>query len=353
MDISKQIFLAGDLGGTKTLLGLYGWDQGPIEYYKKRYTSSSWSSLESILEDFLTKIPSNLKKPTFGCIAVAGQIKKHSTKITNLTWNLKLEPIRKAANLTKLELINDFEVLIYGIPFLENNQKETIQKGANNFLTNGPIAIIGAGTGLGVARGINTPQGLIALPSEGGHIEFSPRSEQEWELSQWLKKELNVHRLSMERIVSGTGLGNIASWILHKKDNQNHALSAHAHAWFYLSSEKNTKPDLPALASKAAENGDLLMQEALNIWISAYGSAAGDLALQELCTGGLWIGGGTASKQINKLKSQIFLNALRKKGRFQTFLEEIPVRALIDPSAGLFGAACRARMLAELNGTLS
>ena len=95
------------------------------------------------------------------------------------------------------------------------------------------------------------------------------------------------------------------------------------------------------------------MQRAVEIWLSAYGAAAGDLALQELCSGGLWIGGGTASKQLDGLKSATFLTPLRQKGRFQDFINGLQITAVIDPEAGLFSAACRARMLAESGGTLS
>ena len=95
------------------------------------------------------------------------------------------------------------------------------------------------------------------------------------------------------------------------------------------------------------------MQRALQLWLGAYGSAAGDLALQELCTGGLRVGGGTASKQLKGLQSASFLNAMRDKGRFRELIEGMKVTAVIDPDAGLFSAACRARMLAESGGTLA
>ena len=95
------------------------------------------------------------------------------------------------------------------------------------------------------------------------------------------------------------------------------------------------------------------MKEALEIWLSAYGSATGDLALEELCQGGLWIAGGTAIKHIEGIKSNTFLKAMYNKGRFQEFIENLPLKALIDPQAGLFSAACRARMLIKSNGKLN
>ena len=109
---------------------------------------------------------------------------------------------------------------------------------------------------------------------------------------------------------------------------------------------------MPELVSQAAKSGDPLMQEVLNIWLSAYGCVAGDIALQELCLGGLWIAGGTASKQIDGICSDIFLNSFRDKGRFKNFLEDLPVMAIIDQEAGLFSAACRTRILAESNEKL-
>ncbi len=152
----------------------------------------------------------------------------------------------------------------------------------------------------------------------------------------------------MERIVSGTGLGHIATWLLQNPHTQQHPLQPVAQEW-----RTNKSSDLPAKVGMAAAQGDPLMQRAQTIWLSAYGAAAGDLALQELCTGGLWIGGGTAAKQLAGLQSAAFLKTMRQKGRFEAFLAGLKVTAVIDPEAGLFSAACRARFLAESSGTLS
>ena len=94
------------------------------------------------------------------------------------------------------------------------------------------------------------------------------------------------------------------------------------------------------------------MKEVVNIWLSAYGSAAGDLALMELCQDGLWIAGGTTNKHLEGISSPNFLESMRNKGRFTNYIRELPVLALIDPEAGLFSAACRARMLAKQNERL-
>lgn len=344
--MATPTLLAGDMGGTKTLLALYESDGSQLRLlHQQRFRSGEWSSLEPMLGSFLNDRPSDLAAPAHACIAVAGPVRHREARITNLPWRLREADLAHAAGLERLELVNDFGVLIYGLPHFDDSQQVILQNGEQD---HGPLAILGAGTGLGMARGLRTEQGLVALASEGGHREFAPRNEAEWNLACWLKQDLGVSRLSIERIVSGTGLGHVAHWLLQKPDAGMHPLRSVAEAW-----RRNSPNDLPAQVSLAAEEGDPLMQRALQLWLEAYGSAAGDLALQELCTGGLWVGGGTASKQLKGLRSESFLKAMRDKGRFRELIEGLQVTAVIDPDAGLFSAACRAQMLAESGGTLA
>ena len=344
--MATTTLLAGDMGGTKTLLALYESDASQLRLlHQQRFRSGEWSSLEPMLASFLNDRPADLAAPEHACIAVAGPVRHREARITNLPWRLREADLAHAAGLERLELVNDFGVLIYGLPHFDDSQQVILQNGEQD---HGPLAILGAGTGLGMARGLQTEQGLVALASEGGHREFAPRNEAEWDLACWLKKDLGVSRLSIERIVSGTGLGHVAHWLLQKPDAGMHPLRSIAEAW-----RRNSPNDLPAQVSLAAEEGDPLMQRALQLWLEAYGSAAGDLALQELCTGGLWVGGGTAAKQLKGLRSANFLNPMRDKGRFSELIEGLQVTAVIDPDAGLFSAACRAQMLAESGGTLA
>ena len=344
--MATPTLLAGDMGGTKTLLALYESDASQLRLlHQQRFRSGEWSSLEPMLASFLNDRPADLAAPEHACIAVAGPVRHREARITNLPWRLREADLAHAAGLERLELVNDFGVLIYGLPHFDDSQQVILQNGEQD---HGPLAILGAGTGLGMARGLQTKQGLVALASEGGHREFAPRNEAEWDLACWLKKDLGVSRLSIERIVSGTGLGHVAHWLLQKPDAGMHPLRSIAEAW-----RRNSPNDLPAQVSLAAEEGDPLMQRALQLWLEAYGSAAGDLALQELCTGGLWVGGGTAAKQLKGLRSANFLNPMRDKGRFSALIEGLQVTAVIDPDAGLFSAACRAQMLAESGGTLA
>ena len=345
--------LAGDLGGTKTILAIYSNDNYPQKLLGKYYISRDWNSFYSIFEDFIKHLPDHISLPEYGCIGVAGPIKEQKVTITNLGWNIETEELSQLSKINNIELINDFSVLIYGIPFFKKSQYEVIQGKLDSQFKNHQelVAIIGAGTGLGMSRGLITPKSISIFPSEGGHREFSPRTENEWELVKWLKKKLNIQRISIERIVSGTGLGMIARWKLDDPINKNHPLQRTLKK---MDNEKSDfTEDLPAIVWREANNGDKLMSEALQLWLNAYGSAAGDLALQELCSSGLWISGGTAAKNLDGINSSNFLNAFRNKGRFQSYLKEIPLIVLKDPEATLFSSACRARLSAESNGRLS
>ncbi len=344
--------LAGDLGGTKTILAVYSNESYPKKLFNKYYISSEWKSFDSIFEDFIKKLPTKISLPQYGCIGVAGPVKNQAVKITNLGWEIETKKLSLLSQISNIELINDFSVLIYGIPFFKKEQFELIQGKLNSESKNSQelIAIIGAGTGLGMSRGLITPKTISIFPSEGGHREFSPRTQEEWDLVKWLKKKLNIQRISIERIVSGTGLGLIARWKLDDPIEQNHSLQQISKN---IDIDNSAHVDFPSLVWEKANSGDKLMTEALNLWLNAYGSAAGDLALQELCSSGLWIAGGTAIKNLNGINSSKFLDAFSNKGRFQSYLKRIPLVVLKDPEATLFSSACRAHLIAESNGRLS
>jgi glucokinase len=339
-------FLACDLGGTKVLLGIFKTDindDSPKLIFKKKYLSSEWISFDLILEDFLQNQCQNIAHPYSACIAVAGPISNNNAKIINLSWDISGNALQNKFNLKNCELINDFAVQIYGIPYLKKNQYSTIQNGSNTQGANEDLhAIVGAGTGLGIARGIISGRKVKVLASEGGHVEYSPKSKLEWELKSWLKNHLKVERISCERIISGPGLSRIAEWILSKPDVQSHPLHK------YLEENKNSdalRKELPEIICTLSNKGDQLMIEAERIWLGAYASLLGDVALQELCFGGLWISGGTAPKHFKNFKSDLFMKQFLDKGRLKDILKTIPMKVILDEEFGLFSAACRAKML--------
>ena len=339
-------FLACDLGGTKVLLGIFEKEinnNSPKLIFKKKYISSDWDSFELILEDFLKNECKNITHPSSACFAVAGPLSNDNAKIMNLSWNISGNKLKNKFKFEQCELINDFAVQIYGIPFLKKSQYSTIQNGSHSEGANNDLhAIVGAGTGLGIARGIISGEKVKVLASEGGHVEYSPKSKLEWELKIWLKNYLKVERISCERIISGTGLSRIAEWRLSKPDAQNHPLQQ------YLKKIKiydAARKELPEKICNLSKEGDQLMIEVERIWLGAYASLLGDVALQELCFGGLWISGGTASKHFKNFKSDLFLKQFFDKGRLKDILKTIPMKVILDEEFGLFSAACRAKML--------
>ena len=204
--------LAGDLGGTKTLLATYQVDGSSlIKTRSKRYASGQWPDFRALLAHFLADCE---VQPSAGCLAVAGPVRQGRVKLTNLPWQLDEDALGQALGLEHLELVNDFAVLIYGLPHLAAEQQAPLWQPAGSRDPQAPVAILGAGTGLGVALGVPTEGGLVAVATEASHAEFAPRNRDEWELKQWLIEDLGLERVSIERIVSGTGLGEVMRWVL-------------------------------------------------------------------------------------------------------------------------------------------
>ncbi len=343
-------FLACDLGGTKVLLGIYKKDiddGSPSLILKKKYISSEWSSFDLILEDFLKNECKNVSHPFWACFALAGPISNNNAKIMNLSWNISGDLLKKKFNFKSCELVNDFAVQTYGIPHLKKSQYYTIQNGDGYEGINKDLhAIVGAGTGLGIARAVISGSKVKVLASEGGHVEYSPKSELEWELKNWIKSTLKVERISCERIVSGTGLSRIAEWRLNKPDAKNHPLRKYLKE---LQISDSLRKELPEKICNLSQQGDILMIQVERMWLDAYASLLGDVALQELCFGGLWISGGTAPKHFKNFKSDLFMKQFLDKGRLKDILKNIPLKVILDEEFGLFSAACRAKMLLQID----
>ena len=340
-----SLLLAGDIGGTKTLLSL--WRQGrerPELLEEERYPSGAWDDLGPMVRHFLAGAAGAAEGPlAAACFAVAGPVQGGKAQLTNLPWRLDAQALASGCGVPRVELVNDFAVLIYGLPHLDAMQTAMVREGERD--PQAPVLVLGAGTGLGVAMGLPTAGGLQAIASEAAHGEFAPRSQQEWELKQWLRSDLGLDRVSIERVVSGTGLGHVARWLLQRRHpGGDHPLSASARLWSQAGEESN-RADLPAEVARAAAGCDPLAREALELWLGAYGSVCGDLALACLPRGGVWLAGGTAAKLLEELRTDAFLEPFLNKGRLRTALEPLPITALVDPAVGTFSAACRAGML--------
>ncbi len=351
--------LAGDIGGTKTLLSLYSWDGVSLQFRSgERYPSADWADLPAMVRHFLQEPQApGLPHPSAACFAVAGPVQGGRARLTNLPWQLSETELAASCGIDCVELVNDFAVLIHGLPHLHNQQLAPVRDGTP--IADEPTLVVGAGTGLGVALGIPTASGLRAVASEAAHGTFAARTPQEWELHQWLLEDLQLERVSIERVVSGTGLGHVARWLLAAHDPAgSHSLAEAAGRWrrsaagggegseaTTSSGNQEKAPDLPAAVAAAAAQGDALAGEALALWLGAYGAVVGDLALNCLSHGGIWLAGGTAAKLLAGLRSPAFQEAFLAKGRLRPAVEAMPIQAVIDPAVGAFSAACRALAL--------
>jgi glucokinase len=341
--------LAGDIGGTKTLLSLYRTEGDRLlPLAVERYPSADWDDLTPMLDRFLAITEAaGHPRPAAACLAVAGPVRCGRARLTNLPWRLDAAALAADLAIPRLELVNDFAVLIYGLPHVPPDASSEVRPGSSD--PSEPLLVLGAGTGLGVALGVPVAGGLQAVASEAAHGEFAPRSEAEWQLREWLRADLGLERVSIERVVSGTGLGHVARWLLAQEVGSAHPLAAEASRWQAqingAGPDEGARTDLPAAVAAAAAQGDPLARSALDLWLGAYGAVAGDLALACLARGGVWLAGGTAAKLLNALRGPVFEDAFLAKGRLRPVLEPVPIRALLDPEAGSFSAACRARML--------
>ena len=332
--------LAGDIGGTKTLLALYQFEgaDSPLTLLRSQQVRSlDWPELAPMAQEFLAG-----ESAEAACFAVAGPVNNGKAQLTNLPWDLDQVRLGQRLGVDKVELVNDFGVLIYGLGHLQPSQVAVVKPGVAE--PEDTLLVIGAGTGLGMAYGVPTPGGLVAVASEGAHGEFAARSQSEWDLRQWIASDLNISRVSIERIVSGTGLGHVARWLLASEAPASHSLHAISERWLNPS-PGDGEADLPAAVARLASEADPLATKALELWIDLYGSVCGDLALAGLCRGGIWLAGGTAAKLLPHLQAGHFSRAFLHKGRLGAVLNDVPITAITDPAIGLYSAACRARML--------
>ncbi|WP_416676630.1 glucokinase [Egbenema bharatensis] len=345
--------LAGDTGGTKTILRLaelHETQSGPKlkPLYESRYVSAEFTDLVPMVRTFLTETAEAIgtpPKPQKACFSIAGPVVNNTCNLTNLSWMLDGARIRQELDLKKVQLINDFAAVGYGITGLEAEDIDTLQEGEPR--EDAPIAVIGAGTGLGQGFLIQHQGRYRVYPSEGGHTDFSPRNELEFQLLKYLRDKLNVNRISVERVVSGMGIAAIYQFLRDRDYVSETPEVGEAIRTWEREAGKGEKTVDPAavIAVAAAEGRDRLSKETMELFVSLYGAEAGNLALKLLPFGGLYIAGGVAAKNLPLMKSGIFIEALTDKGRMRPLMERIPVRLILNQNVGLLGAALNASRL--------
>jgi glucokinase len=325
-----SMLLAGDVGGTKTLLGVFeASSRRPKLIETRTYRTLDFADLDSMLHAFLGEIGVEPATLLGACFGVAGPVEHGRARLTNVPWIVDGAVIGRQIPVRRAHVINDMEALAWSVPLLDSSELATLWSGQAD--PTGATALIAAGTGLGIALLPKIDGRFVPLPSEGGHVDFAPRTEDERALHAALVREFG--RAELEHVVSGPGLVNIHRFI---DPHQCRDL------------ESGSSPDeLPALISRAAlEGGCDRCRHTLEVFVSAYGAAAGNLALTALATGGVFIGGGIAPRILDALRWPAFLASFQAKAPLEGLIACVPVKVIVNASAGLLGAACCAAHLA-------
>jgi len=323
--MSRNLVLAGDIGGTKTSLALFSinGDKLRIET-EQNFLSKKYSGLSPILDEFRVR---NNESIDAACFGVAGPVVDGHVKTTNLPWIIDSQALRAALKTETVYLLNDLEATAYGVFTLENEEFHALNEGTMHYTGN--KALIAAGTGLGQAILYDNGRHFHALPSEGGHADFAPRNELEIELLRHLLKRFT--HVSYERVLSGPGLVNIYRFLKEGRGMAEPPLLA----------ERFAAGDDPAavIATAALAKEAEICCAALDLFVSIYGAEAGNMALRFKSVRGLYVGGGIAPKILDKLKDGTFMRSFIDKGRYTEFLAAMSVQVVLNPQAGLRGAA--------------
>jgi glucokinase len=329
------MILAGDVGGTKVNLALYDFVNGKLTHTRdKQYWAKEYSGLEEIVKEFVVS-----EKITSACFGVPGPVREGRLRLTNLPWTLDSRELSTRLKIDYVFLINDLQANGYGIAELTSEQIYTLSEGDARQMAN--RALISAGTGLGEAFMIWDGRDYVPYPSEGGHSDFAPRNEDEIDLLRFLKQKY-AGRISFERVVSGQGMPNIYEFLREVRGLDEPAWLAERMA----KEDPNVVITELALAAKSE-----ICEKALDMFVSAYGAEAGNLALKILSLGGLYVGGGIAPRILEKLKDGTFMKAFTDKGRLSQLLVNTPVRVILESKTALMGAAAYAEArAAELSG---
>lgn len=328
-----NLYLAGDVGGTKTVLALYSPDQGPDHPLEETtFASNEYYSLEEVIHAYLAGKDILIAGASIG---VAGPVLGKQARVTNLPWVVDAGTLSQALGDSPVHLLNDLEAIANGVPSLAPADLVTLNPGKPE--EHGALGVIAPGTGLGESFLVWVGNRYVPQASEGGHSNFAPATLIEVELMRYLLQRFD--HISNERVCSGMGLPNIYAFF---KDTQRYSEPE------LLREKLSRAPDpTPLIIQAAIQDGIEICIETLNLFVSILGSEAGNLALKVMATGGIYLGGGIPPRILPYLRQDGFLRAFTHKGRFAEMLAEVPIHIILHPQAGLFGAACHALELAR------
>lgn len=309
--------LVGDVGGTNARLALCEVETGSISQ-AQTFSTSDYDSLEAVIRHYLGE---QLKDVKDGCIAIACPITEDWVEMTNHDWAFSTSKMKASLGFDHLEIINDFTAVSMAIPMLTADH--VIQFGGGEPVKDKPIAIYGAGTGLGVSHLVHVDRRWVSLPGEGGHVDFAANSDEEDLILEVLRAELG--HVSAERVLSGAGLVNLYRAIV-KADNR---------------VPENLKPK--DVSERALADSCIDCRRALSLFCVIMGRFGGNLALNLSTFGGVYIAGGIVPRFLDFFKSSGFRGGFEDKGRFRDYVRDIPVYLIVHDNPGLLGAGAHLR----------
>jgi len=320
----EQLILAGDIGGTKTTLGLFTrGTRRPVLKVSETFESREFPNLETVVKRFLAVHPAPVAAACFG---IAGPIINGVCRLPNLDWEISAGRLKRRFRWPRLHLINDLAATALAIPLLQKRELFTLHPGKPQ--KQGAIALLAPGTGLGQSFLVYHGGNYVPVPSEGGHVDFAPVTPAQIELWQYLHQ--TMCHVSIERVGSGPGLHNIYNYL---KDTKKFEEAE------WLNKCLRELDPVRIIAEAALLKKDPICETALDIFVSILGAVAGNMALTGFTTGGVFLGGGIPPKILPALKEGQFLTAYKEKGRFKKIVEKIPVQVILNDRAALLGAA--------------
>ena len=320
------MLLAGDIGGTKTILAIYSTESGPhAPLAEATYPSAEYPSLETLASKFLAQVNLKVERASFG---VAGPVVGGRATVTNLPWVLDEAQLRRALDVSAVHLLNDVLAVAHAVPGLGAADVRTLNQGSPAH--GGAIAVIAPGTGLGEAYLTWDGARYRAFASEGGHTDFGPNTLLEMEMLRFLQQRFD--HVSYERICSGIGLPNIYRFLKE---------SGYASEPAWLAERLAVDDPTPIIVAAALDTSRPceLCAVTLDLFVSALGAEAGNMALKVLAMGGVYLGGGIPPRILPLLTGGKFMQAFLRKGRFSELLSRMSVRVILNSKAALLGAA--------------
>ncbi|MBK8909366.1 MAG: glucokinase [Rhodospirillales bacterium] len=319
------MILAGDIGGTKTVLALYEPEAGierPLA--EELFVSDAHAAFEDVVSSFLSTTGA---KPTRASFGVAGPVIGGRSQITNLPWVIDAEALAARFEIPRVHLLNDLEAIAYAVPGLGAAHLHTLNPGRP--APGGTIAVVAPGTGLGVSFLAWTGTNYRPHATEGGHASFAPATPEQIELLAFMQHRFG--HVSNERVCSGSGIPNLMDYVrstgrYHEPDWLRKALS-------------EADDPTPVIVNTALERSADACVAALDMFVRILGGIVGNTALKLLTTGGIYLGGGIPPRILSRLQQADFLAAVRNKGRFADLVSNVPIHVILDPMAALHGAA--------------